>query len=87
MTTEITGTRGAFLLDDSLNILGKVPVKELNDTLRNMGEDIYFIIMDGTTDSDLIRNAEQKKVRYIISTDSTPKAGRVNVVPSSQLSQ
>ena len=34
MLEELIGTRGAYLLDKKLNILGKVPVKEIKNILQ-----------------------------------------------------
>jgi len=66
---ELIGSRGAFVLDESLNILGKVPVKELADTLKN-SENAFAIILDGDVDAQLARLANIKGVRWIIAKSS-----------------
>ncbi len=70
MAEELIGTRGAFVLDEALNILGKVPIKELNDTLKNMTDDIFAIVMDGTADNRLAKLANSKNVKYLVATSS-----------------
>ncbi len=77
MAEELVGTRGAFVLDETLSVLGKVPSKELIDTLENMSDDIYAVVVDGTVDSKLARAAERKNIQFIIAKDSN--AGKTNV--------
>lgn len=66
MAEELLGTRGAFVLDQDMNVLGRVPVKELEDTLQNMPEGIFAIVMDGEVDQRLAKVAEEKDVKYIV---------------------
>jgi DNA primase len=61
---ELTGTRGAYILDSGLQILGKVPVKELRNTLRDL-KDVHSIILDGTINEEIIRLAEEKGVAFL----------------------
>lgn len=85
MADELLGTRGAFVLDENLNILGRVPVKELADTLQNMSEGVFAIVMDGAVDPKLSRLAEAKNIKFIIAKNSTGKNGSTEVLASEDL--
>ena len=80
MSEELLGTRGAFVLDESLNILGRVPVKELEDTLQNMPEGIFAIVMDGVLEQKLASIAENKGVKYIVAHSSAAKSRFVRIL-------
>ena len=51
MLDELVGTKGAYLLDKGLNVLGKVPYTELFTTIRSL-TDIHSIILDGEIEDD-----------------------------------
>jgi DNA primase len=63
---ELVGTRGAFLLDDSLQVLGKVPLPELSSTLGEIEASIYALVLDGAIDKDLVSNARKSGIQLII---------------------
>ncbi len=86
MAEDLIGTRGAYLLDDNLNILGKVPVSELQATLLNLNS-VYAIVFDGVVDRDIIRDAEKANVKMIVAMDSKvkPAETRVGVATLSEL--
>jgi DNA primase len=79
MLTELVGTRGAYILDEKLSVLGKVPVSELNTTVRSLGSGIYAIIFDGIINRDLLNTAEKSKVRYLIGMDSKVRSNSVEI--------
>ena len=66
LADDLIGTRGAYVLDDGLNILGKVPVKELDETLADLSEPVFAIIMDGSISKDLAPAIDKKRVKYVI---------------------
>jgi hypothetical protein len=65
MSEELLGTRGAFILDESLNILGRVPVKELEATLADL-DGVYAVVMDGEVTQTLAKLADSKGIHYLI---------------------
>ena len=71
MIEELVGTRGAYILDKELNILGKVPTSELSLTIKNLGSGIHAIIFDGTADYNIVKTAERSGIKYVIAMDST----------------
>ena len=68
---EIIGTRGAYLLDNKLEILGKVPLSELATTLKNIKA--YAIVADGIITSQMATVAEQSGVGIILAKDFVRK--------------
>ncbi|MBI2141693.1 DNA primase [Candidatus Woesearchaeota archaeon] len=68
----LIGTRGAYLFDEKLNILGKVPLAELQSTLRSLNN-VYAIVLDGTIDHELIKAAEMAGVKCVVAMDSKVK--------------
>lgn len=87
MLEDSIGTRGAYILDKSLNILGKVPVTELLTTIRSLGSGIYAVVFDGLIDNDLVQVSERTNIRYLIAMDSKVKQPetRVNLLLISDL--
>jgi DNA primase len=79
MADELLGTRGAFILDDQLNILGRVPVKELESTLQEI-DNTYAIIMDGEVTQSLARLADNKGVRYIVAQSVSSRPLRAKII-------
>lgn len=86
MLGDLVGTRGAYLLDRTSNILGKVPASELVSAIRELN-DIYAVILDGIITKDIAINAEKKGIGLIIATSSKVKDNetRVNMVTAEQL--
>jgi len=80
MSEELLGTRGAFVLDETLNILGRVPVKELEDTLHNMTEGIFAIVMDGVLEPKLMTIAENKGVKYVVAHSAVSRSRNMKIL-------
>jgi DNA primase len=70
MLENLIGTRGAYLLDEKLSILGKVPISELATTIKSLNSGIYAIIFDGLVDKPLLEIAEKANVNYLVAMDS-----------------
>jgi DNA primase len=70
MMEELIGTKGAYLLDNKLTILGKVPLSELATTIKSLNSGIYAVVLDGNIDEELASLAERANVRHIIGMDS-----------------
>ncbi|MFH1211106.1 MAG: DNA primase DnaG [archaeon] len=69
MLDDLMGTRGAYILDQKLNILGKVPTIELTSTIRSL-KSVYAVVFDGTVTPDIVSAAEKTSVKYIIAMNS-----------------
>ena len=84
MLEELIGTRGAYLLDADMNILGKVPIKELKNTLRSLPE-VDTIIMDGQITPEIVRYAERSQVSKIVGVSSSANSRRVKIITAKDL--
>jgi len=87
MLETLIGTRGAYLLDDKLNVLGKVPFSELNSTLKSLKSGVYAVVFDGVVEKDLLSTCERSDIQHVIAMDTRVKAmdSRVDVVTAAQL--
>ena len=62
---ELIGTRAACIFDSSFNLLGKVPTKDLQNTLKTL-DNPYAVIFDGKVDYRLDMIARKKGVKFLI---------------------
>ena len=69
MLDDLMGTRGAYLLDEKMNILGKVPGSELVQSIKDLNS-VYAVIFDGAVSDDIVQSAELSNVKYIIGMNS-----------------
>ncbi|HIH15645.1 MAG TPA: DNA primase [Nanoarchaeota archaeon] len=72
MLDDLVGTRGAYLLDGSMTMLGKVPSTELQGTLRSV-KGVQAIVFDGSITRDLILLAEKNGIHSLVAMDSKVK--------------
>ena len=63
--SELTGTRAAVLFDKNMEVIGKIPVKEMFSTMKSV-ENIYAIVFDGSVDQKLLNFASERGVSYIV---------------------
>ena len=83
---DLFGTRGACIFDQNLNILGKVPISELNTTIKSLKGGIYALTLDGTVDLELLKLSERLGIKFLIGTSSKVRdSGKVKVLTESQL--
>ena len=80
MAEELVGTRCAFILDEALNVLGKVPVKELQETLENLSEGVFAVVLDGPVNKQLTKLAETKKVQFLVSENISADSTKVTLL-------
>jgi DNA primase len=87
MLEDLIGTRGAYILDEKLNILGKVPLSELSTTVKSLSSGIYAIVLDGIIDRDLVSTAETVNVKYVVAMSSkvTPAQTKLTILTSNDL--
>ncbi len=87
MLETLIGTRGGYILDKELNILGKVPVTELMPTLKSLNTGVYAVVFDGAVDRVLANVSEKIPVTHIVAMHSTVKSHEtaVNVVTLNDL--
>lgn len=86
MLNDLIGTRGAYLLDAKLNILGKVPTTELLTTIKSLGTGVYAVIFDGSIENDLVELAERSRIQFVIGMDSKYSGpARINILTVEEL--
>lgn len=61
---ELTGTRAAYFMDSGMNILGKVPVKEMFNVMKELRPDT--LVFDGEVDQKLVTFSGQRGVQCIV---------------------
>src|SRR3989344_1551945 len=83
MLEDLIGTRGAYILDKDLNILGKVPLTELETTVKSLGSGVYAIVFDGSIDNSLVETADRARVNFLVGMDSKFSGStRINILTS-----
>lgn len=87
MLDDLVGTRGAYIVDEKANILGKVPTSELMATMESLTGSIYAVVMDGMITADIVNSAQQAQVKYLVANESQvrPGSARVNIVIGKEL--
>ncbi len=64
---DLTGTRAAFVVNNSLQATTKMPLSEIN-TLLNDIRNIYALVVDGKITQSLVDTALHKRVKYLVGT-------------------
>ena len=82
MADELFGTHGAFILDEQLNVLGRVPVKELESTLQEI-DNVYAVILDGEITQGLAKIADSNGIKYLVAQSATARPLKARVVIAS----
>ncbi|HUS51569.1 MAG TPA: DNA primase DnaG [Candidatus Paceibacterota bacterium] len=59
---EITGTKGAILLDKNLEIIRKIPLSQL----QNQRTEVYAVVVDGTATAFVVKAAESLNCKHLI---------------------
>ncbi len=78
MLEDLIGTRGAYLVDDKLNILGKVPLSELSATLKSMSN-VHSVVFDGIIDRDMLGIVDRTSVKLLFGMDAKVKPSETRV--------
>ncbi|QQG38568.1 MAG: DNA primase [Candidatus Woesearchaeota archaeon] len=84
MLDDLIGTRGAYILDQGDNLLGKVPTSELAATIGGIKNGVHTLVVDGSVDRNLVSAAERAGVKRVIGMDSRvrPAETRVEILTS-----
>lgn len=88
MLENLIGTKGAYILDNSLNVLGKVPFTELATTLKSLNAGVYAVVFDGSADRQIIEVASRAGVKHVVamgSAVSNSDARGINIVTVNNL--
>jgi len=85
MLEDLIGTRGAYILDKELNILGKVPGSELESTIKSLKSGIHAVVFDGEIEKGLVTVAEGAKIKFLVGMSATAKGNEVGVLTGEDL--
>lgn len=82
---DLVGTRAACIYDDKGDLLGKVPVPELERTLRTI-ENPHTIIFDGAINVGLNALAKTKGVKFLVGMEKEGRLyGSIKIVTKGEL--
>ncbi len=79
MLEDLIGTRGAYILDENSNILGKVPTTEIVPTIRNLTSGVWAIVFDGIISKDIVMAAEKSNVNYLVAMNSKVRSNETRI--------
>jgi DNA primase len=87
LSDDIVGTRAACILNDDLDVLGKVPVPELESTVKSLGGDgsAHAIVLDGDIGKKTVKVAERANINHIVGTKKKADTDQIAVFESSAL--
>ncbi len=77
---DLIGTRGAYVLDTELNILGKVPVSELESTIKALKGGVYAVVFDGDVEKRLVDVAEAAGISFLVAMNAKAQSGSVTIL-------
>jgi DNA primase len=84
MLGELVGTRAACILDEKNDVMGKVPITELENTVKTL-DDPYAIIFDGKVDANLNFLAKKKGVKFLVGMEKEALRTSVCVLDKDEL--
>ncbi len=88
MLEDLIGTRGGYILDEKLNIMGKVPITEISSTISSLGTNVYAVVFDGSITRDLVKAIElNKNIKFVVAMDSrvNKRDTKLDIVTLSEL--
>ncbi len=86
MLEDLIGTRGAYILDSKMTILGKVPLTELVSTIKSLNTGIHAVVFDGIVENDIVSVAERANIKYLVAMSSKARGSqKVMIVTSENL--
>jgi hypothetical protein len=68
---DLVGTRAACILDEKGTILGRVPISEMENTIRGI-ENPSAIIFDGKVTGSMIYTAKSRGVKFLVGMEKEP---------------
>ena len=71
---DLVGTRAACVLDEKGNVLGRVPLSEIENTIKSM-ESPYAILFDGVVTGSMVYTAKNKGVKCLVGMEKEAGAG------------
>ena len=82
---DLVGTHAACIYDKNYELLGKVPITELNTTVKSLKNNVTAIVMNGSVSQDTVDTAEKSKAQIIVGTQVQGKSMAVTLLSESDL--
>ncbi len=80
LAKEIEGDKSAYLLNDKVEIIAKVPSTGISGKLIRIREPVYAIVIDGSVNPGIIHSAERAGVQHIIAKNFAPVDTSINLM-------
>jgi len=84
MLEDLIGTRGAYILDAELNILGKVPSSELAATIKSL-DNVHAVVFDGMVTQEIVDIAQTVGVKCLVGMSNKVKNARLQILTADDL--
>jgi hypothetical protein len=65
--------------------LGKVPVTELQGTIKSLRNGIFAVLLDGAVDQDLADTADNSYVKFLVGSENKAKKTRCTILTGDSL--
>ncbi len=62
---QLTGTHAAFLIDENLKTISKIPVAELQNVIHDFSN-VFALVFDGKIDQPMVDLAAQKNIKFLV---------------------
>lgn len=87
MLNDLVGTRGACIMDEKMNMLGKVPITELESTIKSLKGGVQAVVFDGIIERPIVQIAERSGVKFLVAMDSkiNQNETKVNILTLNEL--
>lgn len=82
---DLIGTRAAFMVDEKMNVLGKIPSSELISTIKSLSSGVYAVILDDVINEELLNAAERGNVQFLVAMDTKVKSTRLTILTADDL--
>jgi DNA primase len=81
---ELVGTRAACVLDEKGNMLGRVPVSEIENTIRSM-ENAHAVVFDGRVTNSIAYAAKSRGIKVLVGTEKEASTYGVAILDKKEL--
>lgn len=82
---DVVGSKGAFLLNNGMKLLGKVPLTELIPTVDSL-DDVATVVIDGVLDDKILKRLENTSVNRVACVNSKSNSNRIKIFTMTNLS-
>ena len=78
---RIRGTKSGLLLDENLDVMRKVGIKEVTKSILNSKKRVFAVIIEGTATSSLINVCDEQGIKYLAAINfSSTQGAKVSLI-------